>query len=425
MSLVRTSALNGIATAVRMATAISLNKVLALLVGPAGYAVIGQFQNLFSVVTTFATGAINTGVTRGTAAYGDDPARQRVLWRTATTVVLSTSLTAAILVAAFSRPLAQTFLGGADRTAVLVWAAISIVPISLNALLLAILNGLKDVRRYVASNIAGSLLSLVLTGLLAWYRGLEGALIALSVNQAVVVVVTLAQVRRCAWFEPRRWLGALDRRELRGLGGYTLMAATTAMVGPTSLLMVRHILVGRFGLAYAGYWDAMWRISTIYLTLITTTLTLYYLPRIAELRDWRELRAELRHVLRLVVPAVAALALGIFVLRNVAVTLLFSASFEPMKQLFGWQMAGDVLKITAWLFAFLMVGRGLVAEFIVTEIMSGAVFVLGTWLLTPWLGFPGVAAAHCLNYMVYLVMVAGLTVGTPARRRRLLKEDGW
>lgn len=421
MSLIRTSALNGVATVVRMAVAIGLNKVLALLVGPAGYAVIGQFQNMFSVVTTFATGAVNTGVTKGTAAYGDDPERQRALWRTAATVVLGTSLTAAILVAAFSRPLSEAFLGGPERAGVLVWAAISIVPISLNALLLAILTGLKDVRRYVTSNIAGSILSLILTGALTWYRGLEGALIALSLNQAVVIVVTLVQVRHCAWFEPQRWLGALDRRELRGLGGYTLMSATTALVGPTSLLMVRNILVGRFGLAYAGYWDAMWRISTIYLTLITTTLTLYYLPRVAELRDWDELRAELRHVLKIVVPAVAALALGLFVLRDLVVAMLFSGSFAPMKQLFAWQLAGDILKITAWLFAFLMVGRGLVVEFIVTEVLAAVVFTFGTWVLTGWMGFRGVAAAHCLNYGVYLLVVVGLTVGTPARRRRLLR----
>lgn len=420
MSLIRTSALNGIATAVRMATAIGLNKILALLVGPGGYAVIGQFQNLFAAVTTFATGAINTGVTKGTAAYGTDRDRQRVLWRTATTVVVGTSLTAAILVAAFSRPLAQAFLGDGGRATVLLWAAVSIVPISLNALLLAILNGLKDVRRYVVSNIAGSILSLAVTGVLAWYKGLEGALIALSLNQAVVVVVTLVQVRRCAWFEPRHWLGRPDRRELSGLGSYTLMAATTALVGPISLLMVRAILVDRFGLDYAGYWDAMWRISTIYLTLITTTLTLYYLPRIAELRDWDELRRELRHVIAMVVPAVAVLALAMFVMRDLIVTLLFSGRFAPMETLFAWQLTGDVLKVTAWLFAFLMVGRGLTWAFIATEVMAAVMFVLGTAVLTRWLGFAGVAAAHCLNYAVYLIVVFGITVGTPTRRARLL-----
>lgn len=420
MSLIRTSALNSVAVAVRMATAMALNKVLALLVGPAGYALIGQFQNLLSVVITFATGAVNTGVTKATAEYRDDRERQRRLWRTAAMVVLCASGATAVLVGMFSRSLAERFLGDAQFSTVLIWTAISIVPISLNALLLAILNGLKDVRRYVVSNLAGSLISLLLTGVLAYCRGLEGALIALSLNQGVVIVVTLLQVRRCEWFTPRRWLGSLDRRELRGLGGYVLMAATTALVGPASLLIVRNILVDRFSLAHAGYWDAMWRISAIYLTLITTTLTLYYLPRIAEIRDWDELSSELRSVLRLVIPTVAALALALFLARGLVIALLFSPRFAPMEELFAWQLAGDVMKVTAWLFAFLMVGRGLIVEFIVTEVMAAVIFAGATLILTRWMGFRGVAAAHCLNYAVYLVVVAGLTIGTPARRARLL-----
>lgn len=422
MSLIRTSALNGIAVVVRMGTATVLNKVLALLVGPAGYAVIGQFQNLLAVITTFATGAVNTGVTKATAEYGEDRTRQLRLWRTATTVIVLTSVLAAVLVAAFSRPLARHFLGDEQRTMVLVWAAASILPISFNALLLAILNGLKDVRRYIEVNIAGSLASLVITAGLAWHLGLEGALIALSVNQAIVILVTLWLVRHCEWFTPRQWFGRLDRTELRGLGGYTLMAATTALVGPASLLAVRHILLDRFNMDFAGYWDAMWRISTLYLTLITTTLSLYYLPRIAEIRAWDELSKELKHVLTVVVPAVSLLALGLFLTRDFVVRLLFSDSFIPMEQLFAFQLAGDVVKVTAWLFAFLMIGRGLIVAFIVTEIMAAFVFVAGTWLLTGWLGFRGVAAAHLLNYSVYLIVVMGVTIGTPARRARLLRS---
>ncbi len=404
-----------------MGTAIALNKILALLVGPAGYAAIGQFQNLLSVVVTFATGAINTGVTKATAEYHNDRARQLRLWRTATTIIVITSLISALFITLFSRQLAQLFLGSADYKMVIVWAAISIFPISFNALLLAILTGLKEVRRYVVSNIAGSVIALLVTGILAWYQGLEGALIALSLNQAVVIIVTLLQIRKCEWFQPKLWIGTIDRTELKGLSGYTLMAGTTALVGPTSLLLVRNILIERFGLSFAGYWDAMWRISTIYLTLITTTLTLYYLPRIAELRDWDELRSELWHVLRLVVPTVILVALGIFVTRDLTIPLLFSKSFAPMKDLFAWQLFGDVLKVTAWLFAFMMVGRGLTIAFIVTEIMANVIFVLGTFILTAWFGFGGVAMAHCLNYAIYLIVVVGVTIGTPSRRARLLE----
>lgn len=420
MTLVRTTALNGIAVAVRMATALGLNKVLALLVGPAGYALVGQFQNLLAVFVTFATGAISTGVTKATAEYHDDEERRHRLWRTAAMVVLVASMLVSSLILVFRRPLALAFLGSADWASVLLWLAISILPISVNLLLLAILNGLKDVRRFVVSNIAGSLLSLIVTAALAWLYGLEGALIALSVNQAVVVAVTLIQVRRCAWFRPRLWLGALDRRELRGLGGFALMAATTALVVPASHMLVRATLVGRFGLESAGYWDAMWRISTIYMTLITTTLTLYYLPRIAEIREWGEMRAELARVLSFVMPLAGALAVLMFAARDLVITILFTDRFAPMEELFAWQLCGDVVKIASWLFAFLMIGRGLTLAFIVSEVIASVVFVVAAIVLTAEFGFPGVAIAHFVTYGVYLAIVVAITIGTPARRARLL-----
>ena len=60
MSLVRTSLLNAIAVGIRMLAMLGLNKILAVLVGPAGYALFGQFQNAVTVINTFASGAINT-----------------------------------------------------------------------------------------------------------------------------------------------------------------------------------------------------------------------------------------------------------------------------------------------------------------------------------------------------------------------------
>jgi PST family polysaccharide transporter len=64
MNLVKTSLLNGIAVAIKVASALVLNKILAVYVGPAGYAVIGQFQNAVSIVVNLAGGAVATGVTK-------------------------------------------------------------------------------------------------------------------------------------------------------------------------------------------------------------------------------------------------------------------------------------------------------------------------------------------------------------------------
>jgi PST family polysaccharide transporter len=421
MGLVRTSAWNGVAVAIRMSVALVLNKVLAVYVGPAGYAVIGQFQNLMGMLITFATGAVGPGVTKVTAEHFDDDPRQRALWRTAGTLTLLASVIASSAIVAFRKPLARLFLQDEALSGVFLWLAASLTLISLNALLLAILNGKKEVRRYVVSNIAGALLGLPIIGILAWQYGLYGALIALSVTQAVVFFVTLQQTITAPWFSLRDLAGQIDKGHLRTLGKFVLMATTTAVAMPLSQIVVRNHLGAEFGWDYAGYWDASWRISTLYLTLVTTALTLYYLPRIAEIRSWPELREEIKQAYRIVLPLVAGVGLVMFLARDLIIHLLFTADFVPMRRLFAWQIAGDIMKIGSWLIAFLMIGKGQARSYMATEIVSAVSFPALTWLFTEHYGFKGVAIAHFANYLIYWVLVYRLTVATEARRRALFR----
>ncbi|HZK24233.1 MAG TPA: O-antigen flippase, partial [Oscillospiraceae bacterium] len=99
MTLIKTSLLNGIAVVIKMLTMLGLNKILAIYVGPAGYAAIGNFQNAAQMITTFASGAINTGVVKYTAEYHDDEEKQRQVWRTAGTIAVLGSVFTGIGVA--------------------------------------------------------------------------------------------------------------------------------------------------------------------------------------------------------------------------------------------------------------------------------------------------------------------------------------
>ncbi len=62
-------------------------------------------------------------------------------------------------------------------------------------------------------------------------------------------------------------------------------------------MVIRTYLTQEFGLNYAGYWEAMIRLSAAYLMLVTTTLSVYYLPRLAELTHLDEIKK--RSVFRL------------------------------------------------------------------------------------------------------------------------------
>jgi PST family polysaccharide transporter len=406
MTLVKTSLLNGVAVCIKMLTLLGINKILAVYVGPAGYAALGQFQNAVQMITTFASGAINTGVTKYTAEYYEDEARQHNVWRTAGTIALVGSLVTAVLISLFNRPLATWFLKNEDYGSVFLWFAATLLLFTFNTLLLAILNGKKEIGRYVLANIASSVFALIVTGVMAIKFGLYGALVALAIYQSITFFITFLLCYNAPWFKIKYLFGGIEKQAAFNLGKYAAMALTSAVCVPVSHILVRDHLGGNFGWGAAGYWEAMWRLSSAYLMLITTTLGVYYLPRLSELKDSHDIKMEIIQGYKIILPVAALSGLIIYLLRDYIIEVLFTKEFAPMRVLFAWQMLGDSLKIGSWILAYLMVGKAMFKIFIFSEIFFASAFVILTWVLTESIGLKGVAVAHAVNYFFYWLFMA-------------------
>ena len=405
MSLIKTSLLNGIAVASKLGSALVLNKILAVYVGPSGYAAIGQFQNVVSILVNLAGGLVAAGVTKSTAQHFDDEAKQHKVWQTAIRFSLAASMLCGFILLMVGGRLSEWLLHRSDMSTVFFWLALSLPAMAANNLLLAIVNGKKEIGIYVAANITGSFVNLLLISFLAYFFGLFGALLAFTISPAVVLLSTAALVARRAWFKPQLLWGKMDADTTHELSGFAIMGITSALVVPLSYMLIRDHLASHLGLPAAGFWQASWKISEMYLMLVTTTLGIYYLPRLAEIRTASELKAEIIKVYRFVMPIVVISALIIYLLRDFIVQNLFSADFYPMRQLFAWQLTGDILKIGSWILGYVMLGRAMVKTFIITELFFSLSLYLLARLFIDNFGLKGVAIAYAVNYFIYWVLM--------------------
>lgn len=406
MTLIKTSLLSGIAVVVKVASAIVLNKILAIYVGPAGYAVIGQFQSAVSFVVSFAGGLVAGGVTKATAQHFDDEARQHVVWQSAIRFSLGASLIAAVILLFMSTSLAQWLLHMADMSSVFVWLALTLPAMAANNLLLAIVNGKKEIGIYVAANIIGSLLVMLLTGSLTFIFGLYGALVAFTINPAIVLLSTSLMVARRDWFKARFLWGPMTRPALRELSGFGLMALISTLTMPVVFMLIRDYLATNLGLASAGYWQAIYKISEIYLMLVLSTISVYYLPRLAEIRTATDLKTEIIKVYRLVMPVVVVGAVTIYLLRDFIISTMFTEDFLPMRELFSWQLAGDVVKIASGVLGYVIVGRGLVKYYLICEIFANSFLLFFVWILVDPFGVKGVTIAYFITYIFNFLLVS-------------------
>ena len=406
MNLLKTSVLNGVAVLIKTATLFILNKILAVYVGPAGYAVIGQFQNFIQMVTTFAGGAINTAVIKYTAEYGEEFEKQREVWRTAGSIVLIASFIFSVLIFFFQKQLSFYIFHTDAYQSIFVWFAAFLTLFNFNALFLAILNGKKEILRLVIANIAGSVFSLAVTSFLAIKFHLYGALVALSIYQSLALLVTLFLCYKSEWFKLSYLFGKIDKGLAHKFSAFVLMALVSAVCVPISQMVIRSYLTHEYGAVYAGYWEAMIRLSAAYLILVTTTLGVYYLPRLSELNAIKEIKAEVYLGYKFIFPLAILGGTVVYLCKDSIIRLLFSADFLPMQDLFLWQLIGDALKIGSWILAYLMLSKAMTKLFVITEISFAISSIALTYICTHIFGFEGVSIAHLLNYGIYWIVMS-------------------
>ncbi len=408
MNLLKTSVLNGVAVLIKTATMFALNKVLAIYVGPAGYAAIGQFQNFIQMVTTFAGSAINTGVVKYTAEYHEDKDKQRAIWQTAGVLVTVCSLLLTVLIILFQKSLTIYLFQSAEYQSVLVWFAVFLFFFSFNALLLAILNGKEEIAKLVTGNIIGSLFSFIVTSFLAMKFGLKGTLIALSIYQSINLVVTMILCSRTDWFQFKSFFGKVDKKIAKQLSAFALMALVSVVFGNFAQIWLRKIIIAEFGISYAGYWDAMTKLSGGYLMLIGTILSVYYVPKLSQLHKYIEIRKEVYYGYKWILPLAATTCLTIFILKEWIVRLLFTDQFLPMLQLLSWQLLGDVIKIGSWIVSFMMLSKAMTKIFIFTEVFFALSIIPLTLFFIYFEGFKGVAIAFAVNCLLYWIVCSYL-----------------
>ncbi len=404
MTLIKTSVLTGISTVIKLVSAFVINKVIALYIGPAGLAIVGQLQNFTSLITTFSNGAISSGIVKYTAEYQDIEEKKKI-FSSSIVISLICSLIISIVLFGFSDYLSELILKDIQYSSVFLVFGATIFLFALNMVLISILNGQKEIKKYVLVNIAGSIFSLVFTSILIMQLNLMGALYAMVLNQSVMFFVTLAFVIKSSWFKLEYFKQGLDKESLSKLSKYSLMAIVSALTVPVSHLIIREYIGENLGWDSAGYWQGIWYISTMYLMLVTTTLGVYYLPRLSEIQDNKELRKEIFGGYKIIMPIVILASLIIFLLKEYVILIAFSKDFMPMIDLFAWQLMGDVIKIASWLLAYLMLAKAMTKVFIYTEILFSALFVVLSVLFVDKFGLVGITYAYSLNYFLYLIMM--------------------
>lgn len=404
--LVKTSALNGIANIVRILTGIISNKIVAVYLGPSGIALLGQFNNLTSIAMSFSTLGINSGITKYTAEYFDNHTARRNILSTGFAVTVIASVITSIVIYIARGHLSQSLLHSAAYSSVFGWLSLTLILFAVNAYLNSVLNGYKEFKKIISVNITTSIIGLIIAIVLVVKYGLYGAFIGAILSQTLVCFITIVFILKCKWFRLGNFLSGIHKENLVKLGKFSLMAFTSLFAITFIQLQIRNYIISSISIQDAGYWQGVTRVSDIYLTFITTTLAIYYLPRLSEIKKNDELKQEIKKGYMFLLPLTIVSTVIMYCFRSLIVDTLFAKSFSPMVMLFPMQLLGNIFKISSWLLGYVIIAKAMTRVFIITELVSGISFYILTRCFVARYGVVGATYSYAVNYLIYMIVLS-------------------
>lgn len=393
----------GLGSVTSLAIGVIVMKAYALLVGPEGVGLIGLMQAMVNLaviiaglgVSTSAVGAISEAVAMG------GPARLEGLRRAALLAPVVAGIVVAALMVLFREPLAIAVLGSASRASDVGVLAIAVVCSAAAFANVAVLTGKREVIQ-VSMVTAGTAVAAAIAGIsLVGSNGLDGLAPAVVVGAGVHVAF--------AWWVQRRSrapvMSVADAPRVRDAAGELvkvgLPIAASQLAGMGALLATPVIVLQLLGPTEVGFYRAAAAISIGYLTVFVATLTQEYLPRIANAGAQGELAEMVERQMRLTlgvsVPAILSLlAAGPFI-----VAILYSSEFAPAFDVLKWQLVGDLVRVPAWILAFVLLAQGRSKAYFAAELTAGTALLMATWVGVGLFRLPGAGVAYALAQVAY------------------------
>jgi enterobacterial common antigen flippase len=405
--ILKSSALIGGSSLLSTGIAMVRTKVLALLLGPAGFGLIGIYGSITDLARSIAEMGINNSGVRQIAEAVASGETERIA-RTVTVLrrvsIILGSL-GALLLFLFSKPLA-TLSFGDDHHA----GAIALLSLAVFFRLVAdgqgaLIQGMRRITDLAKMGVLAALFGTVISIPVVYFLREDGVVLFLVGVSAMSIVTSWWYSRRVQIKTPamtasqvRQEVGALLKL------GFAFMANGFLTIG--AAYAVRTIVLRSLGLAAAGLYQSAWSLGGLYCFYIYQGIFADFYPRLVGVahqnRQCNRLVNEQTHItLLLATPGVIAT----LTFASEVIHLFYSAEFNAALEILRWICLGAALRVIYQPMGFIVVAKGKQGLFFGTELAWTVVNVGLSWLCVGSFGLSGAGIAYFGSYLFYGFMM--------------------
>jgi len=407
--ILKSSVLIGGSTAINLLISLVRTKLTAVVLGPAGFGLMGVYSSIADLARTLAEMGINSSGVRQIAEAVGSGDQARILRTVAVLrrMALVLGLIGAGILILFAWPIAiLTFGSGAQAGAIALLSAAVLLRLVADGQG-ALLQGMRRIGDMARIGVIGAVLGTLVSVPLVYALGQDGVVPALVAATAATALVSWWYVRRVPLPARLPALTVSDvRQEVSSLLGLGLAFMVSSFLTMGAAYAVRMLLIRHDGLAAAGLYQAAWTIGGLYVGFVLQAMGADFYPRLVEAAKdhalCNRLVNEQAHVSMLLA---GCGVIGTLTFAPWIVQILYRPDFAAGTDVMRWIVLGMAMRVVTWPMGFILVAKGAQTLFVATDLAWTVVNIGLTWLCVQEFHLAGAGMAFFGSYVVHALIV--------------------
>lgn len=403
--IIKSSGLIAYVQIFQMIFGLARNKVVALVLGTAGFGIWGLFSTFMEMVTAFSTLGIDQSGVRDIAKKSEDKiAVAKCVFVFRTSIILMSCLLCVISII-FSKTISLFLFNSSSYQTGVIALSFVIIFKGISCGNVYILNGLRKLSDLAKGQIYGTIigsLSTILLVLLWKDKAIPWALLSIGLTLAIST----------GWFVSKLHITKVkvhfrEYKEIfRPLFILGLSFSFSALISTIMTLLSRSYLSSHFDLGAVGIYQASWTISNLYIGIILSAMGVDFMPRLMKVfNDNKEVNVLINQQLEMGILLSSLGVVGILLFSDLFLYLLYSKEFIVGSEIIRWQVLGVAMRIFAFPFSYAIAAKGKALLYAITQLIFWTLDYLLLMFFGNIFGFDGLGVNYVVAYSVFVLMV--------------------
>lgn len=405
--ILTSSALSGASTLINALISLVRTKIMALMLEPAGFGLLGLFGSITDLAVSLAGLGVSSSAVRqiAEAASSEDMPRIASTLALVRRINLALGLVGAVALALLARPVSRLSFGVDDYAGAIALLSLAVFLRLVAAGETSLLQGMRRIGDVARANVLGATLGVITSIPIIYFFRESGV--------APSLLCVAAAMAFAAWFYSRRLVisvssaNIFDRKaEIAALFrlGFAFMVSGFMTLG--AAYVVRILIVRHVSLDAAGLYASAWTLGGLYVGYVLQAMGVDFYPRLVGAASdhprCNQLVNEQAHVSMLLAgPGI----IGTLIFAPLIVTALYSAKFAAAAGLLRWICLGMALRVLTWPLGFVIVAKNRQAMFLAVDAAWTVANIGLTATLLPLFGLNGAGVAFFVPYILHGALV--------------------